>query len=106
MLGYISPTSRTRLGLALVVSVLSAGCQPRQDSNISGERQSALDKASKAIIDDGHAATNYTHQEFYDTNAGQWTVTFQPAAKPRPPGGDLIVQVNLTNGETKLMHGQ
>ena len=106
MLSFISRQIGTRVGLTLLAAVFIAGCLSRENANTSTDQQLALDKATKAITDAGHSPTNFTHQESCDTNKGRWTVIFQPAAKPRPPGGDLIVWVNLATGETKLMHGQ
>jgi len=94
------------LSLALLAGILLAGCRGHETSENPGEGQLAFDKATKAITEAGHQPANFTHQESYDTNNGRWTVLFQPTAKPRPPGGDLIVWVNLTTGETKIMHGQ
>ena len=106
MLGFLSRQPLTCLSLALLAGVLLAGCLGHENSSPSPDRQSALNKATKAITDAGHSPANYTHRESYDTNSGRWTVVFQPNAKPRPPGGDLIVWVDLAAGETKLMHGQ
>lgn len=106
MLGCISKKPQTRLSLLLLAVVLLASCGGRENSNSSTDRQLALEKATTAITDAGHMPTNYTHQESFDTNSGRWTFIFQPKAKPRPPGGDLLVWVNLATGETKLMQGQ
>jgi hypothetical protein len=55
---------------------------------------------------EGFDPDRYRALPHLDTNQGQWVFVFQLSASLRPPGSDLVVWVNQTNGHSHLMRGQ